>query len=144
MNLKCVAKLMMKTIALVLVSPLLAVPRLSRVRVLQGVVMLISFVATAAFAGSATWKASPSSGNWNTAANWTPATIPSGTAGIATFAFSNTRNVFFAADTEVSGIVFNAGASPFTLVNQAPTNPAATRNSIASSLLACKSADDMA
>jgi autotransporter-associated beta strand protein len=29
--------------------------------------------------------------------------------------------VFFAADTEVNGIVFNAGASPFTLINQAPT-----------------------
>jgi autotransporter-associated beta strand protein len=121
MNLKCVAKLMMKTIALVLVSPLLAVPRLSRARVLQGVVMLISFVATAAFAGSATWKASPGSGNWNTAANWTPATVPNGTANLATFAFSNTRNVSFAADTEVNGIVFNAGASPFTLVNQTPT-----------------------
>jgi autotransporter-associated beta strand protein len=29
--------------------------------------------------------------------------------------------VFFAADTEVNGIVFNAGASSFTIVNQAPT-----------------------
>jgi autotransporter-associated beta strand protein len=29
--------------------------------------------------------------------------------------------VFFAADTEVNGIVFNAGASPFTFINQAPT-----------------------
>ena len=50
-----------------------------------------------------------------------PATVPNGAADTATFAFSNIRNVFFAADTEVNGIVFNAGASPFTFINQAPT-----------------------
>jgi hypothetical protein len=77
--------------------------------------------ATAAFARSATWKVSPNSGNWNTAAKWTPATIPNGAADTATFVISNTSLVSFAADTEVNGIVFNAGASPFTLVNQAPT-----------------------
>src|SRR5205823_12717341 len=77
--------------------------------------------ATAAFAGSATWKANPGSGTWNTAANWTPATVPNGAADTATFAFSNIRGVFFVADTEVNGIVFNAGASPFKLINQAPT-----------------------
>lgn len=47
-------------------------------------------------------------------ANWTPATVPNGAADTATFAFSNIRNVFFAADTEVNGIAFNAGTSPFT------------------------------
>jgi hypothetical protein len=83
--------------------------------------VLIFFAATAAFAGSATWKANPGSGTWNTAANWTPATVPNGAADTATFAFSNIRSVFFAADTEVNGIVFNAGASPFTFINQAPT-----------------------
>ncbi len=121
MNLKSLTKPMMKNIALILVSAPLAVPRVSRGSVLRGVVALISFVATAAFAGSATWKANPGSGTWNTAANWTPATVPNGAADTATFAFSNIRSVFFAADTEVNGIVFNAGASPFTFINQAPT-----------------------
>jgi autotransporter-associated beta strand protein len=119
MNLKCLTNLVMKAIALASPSP--AIPRLSRGSTLQGVGMLVFFVATAAFAGSATWKASPGSGNWNVAANWTPATIPNGAADTATFAVSNIRRVFFAADTEVNAIVFNAGASPFTLVNQAPT-----------------------
>lgn len=50
MNLKCIAKLMMKTIALVLVSPLLLFQDSPERGVLQGAVMLISFVATAAFA----------------------------------------------------------------------------------------------
>src|SRR5438552_2744434 len=121
MNLKCLTKRVMKTIALVLATAPPPVSRLSGRGVLQGVIMLLFFAATAAFAGSATWRANPSSGNWNAAANWTPATIPNGAADIATFAFSNKRSVFFAADTEVNGIVFNAGASPFTFINQAPT-----------------------
>lgn len=54
-------------------------------------------------------------------ANWTPATVPNGAADTATFAFSNIRNVFFAADTEVNGIAFNAGTSPIHIINQAPT-----------------------
>src|SRR5438874_10761487 len=119
MKLKCLTTLVMKTIPLA--SPAPAVARLSRGSVLRGVVVLISFVATAAFAASATWKANPGSGTWNAAANWMPATIPNGAADTATFAFSNIRGVFFVADTEVNGIVFNAGASPFTLINQAPT-----------------------
>jgi hypothetical protein len=121
MNLKSLTKLVMTTISLGLASPSPAVPRLFRVSVHLGVVMLMFFVATAAFAGSATWKANPGSGTWNTAANWTPATIPNGTADTATLAFSNITRVFFAADTEVNGIVFNAAANPFTLINQAPT-----------------------
>jgi hypothetical protein len=121
MNLKSLTKLVMTTMSLGLASPPPAVPRLFRGSVRCGVVMLLFFLATAAFAGSATWKANPGSGTWNTAANWTPATIPNGAADTATFAFSNITRVFFAADTEVNGIVFNAGASPFTLSNQALT-----------------------
>src|SRR5215472_11274256 len=109
----------MKTIPLA--SPPPALPRLSNRSALKGVGVLIFFAATAAIAGSATWKANPGSGNWNTAANWTPATVPNGAADTATFAFSNTSLVSFAADTEVNGIVFTASASPFTIINQAPT-----------------------
>src|SRR2546423_6743921 len=61
-----------------------------------------------AFAGSATWKASPGSNDWNTASNWTPATVPNGPSDTATFAFSNTTNVSTSADMEVGSIVFNA------------------------------------
>jgi len=85
------------------------------------ILTLLLLTVNSSFAGSATWRANPGSGKWNAAANWTPATIPNGAADTATFAFSNITRVFLAADTEVNGIVFNAGANPFTLSNQALT-----------------------
>jgi autotransporter-associated beta strand protein len=69
----------------------------------------------AAFAGSATWNLNPTSGDWLTSANWTPATVPNGPADIATFAASSVNNVSLSANAEVSGIVFNSGASGFTI-----------------------------
>ncbi len=71
-------------------------------------------------AGSATWKSSPASGDWNIATNWTPQTIPNGPSDTATFATSNTTSVSLSANTEVNGTVFNAGASAFT-ITVAPT-----------------------
>ncbi len=66
-------------------------------------------------AGSATWNLNPGSGNWNTAANWTPATVPNGPADTATFGVSNITDVSLSAAIEVEGIVFGAGASPYTI-----------------------------
>ena len=66
-------------------------------------------------AGSATWKTSPGSGDWNTASNWTPSTIPNSSSDTATFGVSNTTDVALSASTEVSGIVFDAGANAFTI-----------------------------
>ncbi len=43
--------------------------------------------------GSATWNLNPTSGDWNTAANWTPATVPNGLSDIATFDASNITSV---------------------------------------------------
>jgi hypothetical protein len=53
-----------------------------------------------AHAGNATWDQSPTSGDWNTAAHWTPATVPNGFADTATFSVSNTTNVSIAAPPE--------------------------------------------
>src|SRR5690242_19000656 len=39
-------------------------------------------------AGSATWLNLPESGTWNSATNWSPATVPNGANDIATFAAS--------------------------------------------------------
>jgi hypothetical protein len=55
--------------------------------------LITIFILTSSFildahAGSATWNFSPSSGDWSTAANWTPATVPNGPADIATFDLS--------------------------------------------------------
>jgi len=69
--------------------------------------------------GSATWLASPVSGDWNTAANWTAGGPPNGSADTATFASSNITGVSLSLNTEVNGIVFNAGASPFTITASA-------------------------
>ncbi len=66
-------------------------------------------------AGSATWSLNPVSSDWNTAANWSPATVPNGPADPATFDVSNTTGVSLSATTEVSEIVFNPGASAYTI-----------------------------
>jgi len=46
---------------------------------------LLSFWITVASGAGATWSASSSSGDWNTAANWTPNTAPNGPSDTATF-----------------------------------------------------------
>jgi hypothetical protein len=69
----------------------------------------------AIYADSATWNLNPTSGDWNTAANWMPATVPNGPTDVATFSVSNQTSVSTSADTEVSSIVFEPSASPFTV-----------------------------
>src|SRR5947207_3209106 len=66
-----------------------------------------------AFAGSATWSTSPANGNWNNAQNWSPVTVPNSSADTATFGSSSVINISLSDNTEVDGMVFNPGASPF-------------------------------
>ncbi|MEO5754733.1 MAG: hypothetical protein ABIR38_08500, partial [Chthoniobacterales bacterium] len=66
-------------------------------------------------ADSATWQANPGSNNWNTAASWTPATIPNGVSDAATFNVSNTTAISLTASILVDRIVFQPGASAFTI-----------------------------
>jgi autotransporter-associated beta strand protein len=69
------------------------------------------------YAGSATWNLNPTSGDWDTSVNWTPATVPNGPTDFATFARSNIKSVRFSnATTEVAEIVFNSGASGFKII----------------------------
>lgn len=86
-----------------------------RLHYLLAALILLSFAASPAFAGSATWLNSPVNGNWNSASNWTPAIVPNGAADIATFGVSSVTDISLSANTEVKGIVFNAGASAFTI-----------------------------
>ncbi len=79
---------------------------------LWGVFILLANLAQA---GSATWDLNPTSGDWSTAANWTPMTVPNGPADTATFAFSNTTTVSNSENTIVDGITFAPGASSFTI-----------------------------
>ena len=72
-------------------------------------------VLNAVYADSASWSASPINNDWNTAANWTPNTVPNGPDDVATFGLSHHIGVFVSTDTEVNEVIFNAGASPFNI-----------------------------
>src|SRR4051812_31375661 len=65
--------------------------------------------------GSATWNLNPTSNDWNTAANWTPETVPNDYIDIATFDASNITDISAAAGIQLSGITFNADASAYTI-----------------------------
>lgn len=68
----------------------------------------IFFLPLPAYAGSATWSASPATSDWNTAANWTPATVPNGPNDVATFLKSSTITLGPTVATEVDSIIFSA------------------------------------
>jgi len=82
------------------------------------ILIFLSFILTLQVrADSATWNLDPATGVWNTANNWTPASVPNGPSDVATFDVSRETNVSFSAITEVDSIVFNPGASSFTITN---------------------------
>ena len=69
----------------------------------------------AVYADSTTWSMTPISNDWNTAANWTPNTVPNGPDDIATFGLSHHTGVFISTDIEVNELIFSPGASPFNI-----------------------------
>ena len=81
---------------------------------------LLSLILTqVANAGSATWSSSPLSSYWSNSSNWTPATVPNGPNDVATFDASTTTLVYPEAfhTLELNSIVFNPGASAFTIAS---------------------------
>jgi autotransporter-associated beta strand protein len=77
---------------------------------------LLFAVPSVTYAISAQWDLDPISGDWNTAANWTPDGVPNGPADIATFGLSNTTDVSISANTEVNSIIFTpAATNPYTI-----------------------------
>jgi len=92
----------------------------SLLTLLCGALLLLSLATSPVVAQSASWAASPGTGDWNTAGNWTPANVPNGTADVATFGSSSITAISLSASTEVSSITFNSGASAFTITS-APT-----------------------
>jgi len=69
----------------------------------------------AAFAGSATWNLNPTSNDWNTAANWTPETVPNDYTDVATFDISNVTNISLSTYVDLAGITFNPGANTYSI-----------------------------
>jgi hypothetical protein len=60
----------------------------SHVRTFRHAAIILLFLLSTwsgAFAGSAMWNLNPDTGDWNTANNWTPATVPNGPIDIAAF-----------------------------------------------------------
>src|SRR5439155_17897051 len=80
--------------------------------------MLLLFADGTIFGQSAVWDLAPGSGDWNTATNWTPMTVPNSSADTATFASSAVTSISVSANTEVNGVVFNAGAGAFTITSK--------------------------
>jgi hypothetical protein len=75
--------------------------------------LILAFFDSAGYAENATWNVNPGSGDWNTATNWTPNTVP-GDEDIATFNTSTITGVTFSHDSGVLELLFNPGASAFT------------------------------
>src|SRR5713226_121695 len=88
-------------------------PSAFTITLLLGVVLALS--ATFSYADSATWNLNPTSGDWNTAANWTPNTVPNGPNDIATFGVSQTTGISLSTSVGLNGMVFNPGASVYTI-----------------------------
>src|SRR5215467_11960600 len=80
------------------------------------ILTLLLSTASSSFAGSATWNASAANDEWFNVNNWVQRTIPNSPSDTATFASSNRTSIdIFAFDMELNGIVFNPGASAFTI-----------------------------
>ncbi|KJC44847.1 hypothetical protein UP09_14480 [Bradyrhizobium sp. LTSP885] len=67
-----------------------------------------------ASAQAQTWLASPGSGDWNTAANWNPATIPDSLAAAVVFGTSNKSAVSLSNQVAVGSLTFN-GTTAYTV-----------------------------
>ena len=65
--------------------------------------------------GSATWLSSPSNGDWTDAANWTVGGPPNSASDVATFSSSSLLSISISAITETNSILFNLGASAYTI-----------------------------
>jgi outer membrane autotransporter protein len=77
-----------------------------------GLVLLINVCLgiVVADAQNASWLLSPGSSDWNTNANWAPATVPTET---ATFGPSNTTTITFSNSASVGTLFFNVGAPTY-------------------------------
>ncbi len=69
--------------------------------------LLIFLVPGVTQAGSASWNVNPATSDWNTAANWTPNTVPNGPTDTATFPSSNKPNPVIQTSIELNELVFS-------------------------------------
>ena len=98
-----------------------ALPGSSPTTIIAGLlsVVLWCLALQSSYAGSATWNLSPTSGDWNTAANWTPATIPNSSTDVASFGPSSITSVSNGTAMSLGGITFATNAPAYTIAAQA-------------------------
>ncbi|HEY2799603.1 MAG TPA: autotransporter-associated beta strand repeat-containing protein [Chthoniobacterales bacterium] len=89
---------------------------------LLAVTCALFLISASALAGDATWLADPTNGDWNTAGNWMPKTVPNGAGQTATFAMSNQTSLTISADTEVGTIAYTTAADSFSIAVAAQTS----------------------
>ena len=78
-------------------------------------VVALCLLAAPAGAVTGTWNENPANGDWNLADNWSSMAVPNGSTDVAAFGLSSVTNIFLSANTEVASIVFNPGASAYTI-----------------------------
>ena len=89
---------------------------ISRLEFLVAAALLFVAAQRPSLAGSATWATNPTSGEWNTAANWVPNTVPNSMTDVATFATSNVTDVINSnVIVNLDSLVFSPGASQYTI-----------------------------
>jgi len=89
---------------------------LSTLRFFVAAALLFLAAQRLSLAGSATWDQNPTSGDWNTAANWVPPTVPNATTDVATFGTSNVTDVINSdVIVNLDSLVFNSSASQYTI-----------------------------
>jgi hypothetical protein len=91
-------------------------PLFIRPRFLIAAALLFLAAQGPSLAGSATWSSNPTSGDWNTAANWIPQTVPNSTTDVATFGRSNVTDVINSdVIVNLDSLIFSSGSSQYTI-----------------------------
>ncbi len=75
--------------------------------------ILLLTAVVSSHADSATWNLNPTSDDWTTAANWTPAMVPNDPAGIVGFGLSSITDVFCLAMIRTDGSTVTVGNNSF-------------------------------
>src|SRR5215471_17938282 len=88
--------------------------------------ILTSSSLLSSFAGSATWRDDAPSPYWHIATNWTPATVPNSPTDTATFDVSQATGITLSTSVLLNGMVFNPGASAYTISLTGYLNPSGT------------------
>ena len=85
------------------------------VRGFIGAALVLLTLQRSSLADSATWSSNPTSGDWNTAANWVPNVVPNGTSDTATFGSSSLTDVTNTLIIDLDSLVFEPGAPHYAI-----------------------------